>query len=200
MRRVSFCRKKGERPHYVENDCQILIYMVKYPKSYGKYIHMRVYKMLIGEITLINSNPEFFILMANLMTDIVVALGLVTVVFASRKMSEKLRGSVYWVLFTLILASFFRNYVIEFITQVFSNLGSILYYSYIILTKRLYAQLLAVIVFAALVACPIILKIAGNLFKTKPIKTAGLSSIKLSFRRASINTGMLSKPSFHFIS
>ncbi len=156
--------------------------------------------MLIGEFTLINPNYDVLLLATNLFLDILAAAGFVALVFASRKMSEKLRGSVYWVLLSIVVATFFKSYVIEFFAQVFSNLGFILYYSYLLLAKRFYAQLLAVIVFAALVACPIILKIAGNLFKGKSIRSGGLSSVKLSARRERLSGGMLAKPSFHFIS
>lgn len=156
--------------------------------------------MEFAEITSIKAGYDFTLIAANFMYDLLFVFAIVALVFLSRKMSQKIKGNVYWILFSLVFVSFFRGYVIDFFAQVFSNTGFVLYYTYVMLSKRFYSQLVEFIVYAAFVACPFLFKIAESLFKGKPLHQGTLSSVKIGFQKTRGVAAKFVRPLFHFIS
>lgn len=155
---------------------------------------------MLGNFTIIDAGVDKWLLIFNLLAYMIIAAGWVLVVYISRKMNERLRNSFYCVLLSVVIAGFFRIAVLEYFTTLLGNIGFALYQCYIFTMRALAQHAMALIMFAALVACPLIFKIAEFIFgKRKPdcIRTKinnFLSAFSILFTDRAV------KPSFHFIS
>lgn len=155
---------------------------------------------MFGNFTIIDVGVDSWLIIFNILMYIVIALGVAIIVYATRKMSEKIRNSIYFMLFSILVVGFFRTTVVDYFSSLFWEISFIISQSFSIAVHILSIQILALIAFVVFVAFPEFFKFGGNVF-TKKRQSINFQNTTDYYRDGDIlHKGCVLKPLFHILS
>lgn len=156
---------------------------------------------MFGYFTFTDIVSDGWLVVFNILVMVCTAGVFRALVFVTKKMSEWLRGTVFFMVLSVIYVAFFKTYLADIVSGILSNVGDFIYYSRLFVSNVFLSALMGWALHIVRQTASAIIRI---ILKTEKALSGGVrtrcNSVRGFFKGSGLSAVFNTKPCFHYIS